>query len=373
MSHPQRTTTTATATATSADPLTNPSTASTSDGASNKALRILFGVLRLYEDFKSAKVLVVGKACTWHHLKDRSLKKIEILVNTDVPPVTLRGYLIFDRSGYFSISSSGGCSFNMKLGRSTLIPCTLDTVTSRQLSPTARDLELRIYRQAFGRVHELQYVPQEEFPFVDLPSVILMEVLLPSEPKTIIDSPRVWKLAQRLDPQFRWEDWQRNALEARLTRLIDLAKKDEKRTREEWRAVLHLQIDELADGVEDESTDGEDELADGVEDESTDGEDELADGVEDESLDGEDELADGVEDESMDGEDELADGVEDEPLENNPNSFKDVFMRKVQPVCGSRSRPDSGGLWFSGGDAVSTGENMLKCFTYRTAMCYGMA
>ncbi|PYH28904.1 uncharacterized protein BO87DRAFT_391483 [Aspergillus neoniger CBS 115656] len=262
--------TTAIATATSADPLPNPSTTSTSDGASHKVLQELFGVLRRYEDFKSAKVLVVGKACISHHLKDRSLEKIEILVNTKLPPVTLRGDLIFDQSGYFSMSNmsnADGCSFYMKVEDSNLIPCTLDTVSPRQLSPTARDLKLQICYQAFGKVHQLQYVPREAIPFADLPSVILMEVLLPSETKTIIKSSQVWNLAKRLDPQFRWEDGQRNALEAKLTRLIDLGGKDEMRTREEWRAALHLHIDELADGVEDESMDGEDDLADGVEDE----------------------------------------------------------------------------------------------------------
>ncbi|RAK88015.1 hypothetical protein BO79DRAFT_174292, partial [Aspergillus costaricaensis CBS 115574] len=249
MSHPQRTTTTAIATATSADPLPNPSMTSTSDGASHKVLQELFGVLRRYEDFKSAKVLVVGKACISHHLKDRSLEKIEILVNTKLPPVTLRADLIFDQSGYFSMSSmsnADGCSFNMKVEDSNRISCTLDTVSPRQLSPTARDLKLQICYQAFGKVHQLQYVPREAIPFADLPSVILMEVLLPSETKTIIKSSQVWNLAKRLDPQFRWEDGQRNALEAKLTRLIDLGWNYEKRTREEWRAALHLHIDELA-------------------------------------------------------------------------------------------------------------------------------
>ncbi|GLA29402.1 hypothetical protein AnigIFM63604_003866 [Aspergillus niger] len=256
MSHPQRTTTTIT-TAASADTLPNPSTASASGDVPmpNKPLHELFRVMSRYQILKTAKSLIVGEACIRHHLNEyRPLERIDILVLTDASPMTLRNILRFDGSKYFSESGALGCAIKMTLPSFLPIICTIETIAPRQLERKTEDYRLQICCQAFRGVHQLQYVPEEGLPFLGLPSIILMEVLLPPEPTVSINASLVWKLAQRLDPNSEWEDWQRNALEKKLTRLVDLGGREE-RAREQWCEALRLHNDELADGVEDQPAD----------------------------------------------------------------------------------------------------------------------
>ncbi|PYH51774.1 uncharacterized protein BO96DRAFT_438629 [Aspergillus niger CBS 101883] len=197
-----RTTTTIT-TAASADPLPNPSTASASGDVPmpNKPLHELFRVMSRYQILKTAKSLIVGEACIRHHLNEyRPLERIDILVLTDASPMTLRNLLRFDGSKYFSESGALGCAIKMTLPSFLPIICTIETIAPRQLERTTEDYRLQICCQAFRGVHQLQYVPEEGLPFLGLPSIILMEVLLPPEPTVSINASLVWKLAQRLDP-----------------------------------------------------------------------------------------------------------------------------------------------------------------------------
>ncbi|OJJ70662.1 hypothetical protein ASPBRDRAFT_31550 [Aspergillus brasiliensis CBS 101740] len=223
-------------------------------------LHELFGVLRRYENFNDAKVLVIGNASSSHYL-DKPLEKIELIVNTDVPPVTLRNHLRSNKSKKFSESGALGCAIKMSPSNSYPIICTLETITTRQLSRPSRNPKRRILHDAFDKTAQLRDLGENDIPFMDLPSMILMEVLIPPEPKTSIDAPLVWDLAQELDPQHEWEDWQRHGLQGKLTRLRDLDF-DKRRSREEWCEALRLYSDGPEDGVEDEWVDGEeDEMA----------------------------------------------------------------------------------------------------------------
>ncbi|GKZ26793.1 hypothetical protein AbraIFM66951_002045 [Aspergillus brasiliensis] len=195
-------------------------------------LHELFGVLRRYENFNDAKVLVIGNASSSHYL-NKPLKKIELIVNTDVALVTLRNHLIKDRSGYFSETSALGFAIKMTLRKPHDIICTLKTITTQELSRPGGDPELRTFHNAFDKTPQLRDLGQNKIPFMDLPSMILMEVVVPSGPKTLIKSSLVWELAQELDPQHEWEDWQRHVLQGKLTRLRDLDF-DKRRSLEEW-------------------------------------------------------------------------------------------------------------------------------------------
>ncbi|GKZ35433.1 hypothetical protein AbraIFM66950_006063 [Aspergillus brasiliensis] len=174
-------------------------------------LHELFGVLRRYYDFNHAKVLVIGKASVHHYLKKNDrLQKIELIVNTDVAVVSLRKHLIDDRSGYFSETSALGFAIKMTLRKPHDIICTLKTITTQELSRPGGDPELRIFHNAFDKTPQLRDLGQNKIPFMDLPSMILMEVVVPSGPKSLIKSSLVWELAQELDPQhelgFRQEE-----------------------------------------------------------------------------------------------------------------------------------------------------------------------
>ncbi|OJZ84012.1 hypothetical protein ASPFODRAFT_698515 [Aspergillus luchuensis CBS 106.47] len=323
-------------------------------GPSEPTLRLLLTRLKQYEEFQSSKVLVTGDHCHSHHgvrrwagtsssmdslliaVTSLYLMKITIQVSShgNYPAQNLANVLVQDQTRIFrksAPSNDNSSVVTMVIPYRLGIPVNVNIVASRfrreeQPGDTSRE---KILQDAFRGCPRLLEGSDSspDIPFLSLSHAVLLEVVnRPCNPDL------VWRLAGRLEPGHRWSAEQRLEIEGNVRRLARSQKGlwwGKKKTTEQWKE--HLRV--VNSGSQNDSP----------------------------SL----SLLSGYPC-KMYRMDSILVYIE-------RGCSKDVFMRKVQPVCGSRSRPDSGGLWFSGGDVVSTGKNMLKCFTYRKAMCYGMA